>query len=99
MLGGHHGGPGSRTVFMACIGGPVLVPRPSIFSAGDLIDFKGPRLRFLRAGLIGELSGRSKRTPSIRLLLAVFIGGPGRTRTCNQTVMSGKGDPENTEDI
>jgi hypothetical protein len=29
----------------------------------------------------------------------VVRGGPGRTRTCNQTVMSGKGDPENNENI
>jgi len=28
-----------------------------------------------------------------------FAGGPGGTRTCNQTVMSGKGDQENLEDI
>jgi hypothetical protein len=28
-----------------------------------------------------------------------FIGGPGRTRTCNQTVMSGESSPENPENI
>jgi hypothetical protein len=26
-------------------------------------------------------------------------GGPGRTRTCNQTVMSGEGSQENPENI
>jgi hypothetical protein len=33
------------------------------------------------------------------LSLSDFSSGPGRTRTCNQTVMSGKGDPENPENI
>jgi hypothetical protein len=28
-----------------------------------------------------------------------LAGGPGRTRTCNQTVMSGEGDPEDAENI
>jgi hypothetical protein len=27
----------------------------------------------------------------------MFVGGPGRTRTCNQTVMSGKGKQKDTE--
>jgi hypothetical protein len=27
------------------------------------------------------------------------IGGPGRTRTCNQTVMSGDGSSENRDNI
>ena len=40
--------------------------------------------------------GRFARSRNSRQFAGLF-GGPGTTRTCNQTVMSGKGLPKDTD--
>jgi hypothetical protein len=50
-----------------------------------------------------SVRGARYPTQNARTLLGMWAdnqhGGPGRTRPCNQTVMSGKGDPEKPENI
>jgi hypothetical protein len=48
-----------------------------------------------RNGATGPLNGPPQKW-QFRQLLDI-TGGPGRTRTCNQTVMSDDGFPENTD--
>ncbi len=43
-----------------------------------------------RTGKIGETLGRDRKPRATPQQAIEIIGGPGRTRTCNQTVMSGR---------
>src|SRR4051794_33564833 len=81
-----------------------------LLSGGSLRISRHSRLRWPRSSssVFALTSFKLRRTPRFALVLRAAAprvarrakrGGPGRTRTCNQTVMSGMGGPENAENI
>jgi hypothetical protein len=69
------------------------------FGTAQVIDFAA-RLRPLGFGAAAFARFACHlwhRLAEPKLAKRAKAGGPGRTRTCNQTVMSGKGCPEETE--